>query len=402
MARVAVDRVLRAHPDAQISMYAASQELLVAHGLAAVRALPDRPWHLWGRLVRKWMRRAPPGQVGWQIPFRWPKLYLAVANFRGKVTEPSDVRRWVDEVRRADILVLCGQGALHDGSDRRFDRLCHLLLLARASAIPVVAVGQGIGPLESPDRQQLAGLTLRGLAGLGLRDGWRSVEVVRSLAVPEETWTLTGDDALALTVAVPVPDRRDSVGVSLRASTAAGVWTQLPELVAQAIEQAELGCGLELISMMEAPDVSDASELDRVRPRGVERRHRAATIDEALAGINGCRVVISGTYHAAVLAQGMGIPIIAFAANDYYRQKMNGLVEQFGGIAGTVLDPTAPDLVERLVAALVHWNGRSDEVADHLRAVGAEQSANGERFTVDRLKASVPGAARRVLDQAGP
>lgn len=389
MARVAVERIGRAIPGAEISMYAVSQQALDAHGLSQVRASTDRPWHLWGRLVRKWVHRAPPGSRAWMVPFRWPLAYLAVARLGGKVTEHASIRRWLRDLRQADLVAVCGQGAFHDGSDRRHDRLCHLLLMVAAAGIPIVALSQGLGPLRSPSRRELLGLALEGVDGVGLRDGAGSVEIVRSLGMPAERWQITGDAALALAEPLGLDGPRDRIGVSLRANSAAGVVEGLPEMVRQGIEQSGLRRQAELISMMESSEVSDRSLLDRVVPDGVQASVHAATVDGVLAGLGRCRVVISGTYHAAVFALGLGIPVVALAGNDYYRQKMNGLLDQFGRRGGTVLDPADPDLVDKLASALQHWDRESDYLRPVLRQARDEQVDLGERFARDVIRAAL-------------
>jgi colanic acid/amylovoran biosynthesis protein len=56
----------------------------------------------------------------------------------------------------------------------------------------------------------------------------------------------------------------------------------------------------------------------------------------AIAAAARCRIVVTGSYHAAVFALSRGVPVTALAANDYYAAKFDGLAEQFGGGITTV------------------------------------------------------------------
>jgi hypothetical protein len=46
--------------------------------------------------------------------------------------------------------------------------------------------------------------------------------------------------------------------------------------------------------------------------------------------VSRCRLVVTGSYHAAVFALSQGIPAIGLAASDVYRDKFAGLADQFG------------------------------------------------------------------------
>jgi colanic acid/amylovoran biosynthesis protein len=57
--------------------------------------------------------------------------------------------------------------------------------------------------------------------------------------------------------------------------------------------------------------------------------------------------VVTGSYHAGVFALAQGIPVVAFAASDYYRDKFLGLADQFG--AGCrVLGTHEPEFASQL------------------------------------------------------
>ncbi len=55
------------------------------------------------------------------------------------------------------------------------------------------------------------------------------------------------------------------------------------------------------------------------------------TADSIIERVSRCRVVVTGNYQAAVFALAQGIPIVAVAATAYYRNKFQGLANQFQG-----------------------------------------------------------------------
>ena len=52
---------------------------------------------------------------------------------------------------------------------------------------------------------------------------------------------------------------------------------------------------------------------------------------EIIAAVKRCRVVITGSYHAAVFALSQGISVIGLINSAYYQNKFGGLAAQFGG-----------------------------------------------------------------------
>jgi colanic acid/amylovoran biosynthesis protein len=48
-------------------------------------------------------------------------------------------------------------------------------------------------------------------------------------------------------------------------------------------------------------------------------------------------VVVTGSYHSAVLALAQGIPVVGFAKSEYYANKLLGVTNEFGGLCKVVL-----------------------------------------------------------------
>lgn len=397
MCLVAVERVRRAVPVADLRVYAERQDLLDANGLGDATAVDERPWFVWTAALERWQGRMRVGPLG-ALPDAHPRRFLRAARLAGLVSDPGAAASFLDEVERADLIVLSGQGSLRDGSDRRSRRYATLLLVARSFGVPVVAVGQGIGPLEDRPLAERVGAALQTLHGLSVRDAGPSAVTIAALGLADGRWQVTGDDAIAAVLGREPASDRASIGVSLRDNRAASVPPDLPATVGRAIAASRPGAPVELISMMEKArpgSISDARFLAAVDPGpGARVNGYEATAAAALDALASCRLVISGTYHAAVFAQSLGIPVIGLASSPYYVQKLEGVLAQFGGEGGMLLDPTASTFPAELSEAIDRWWDRPDQLADRLRARAAEQAAAGDAFFDERI--SVLGLAQRA------
>ncbi len=125
---------------------------------------------------------------------------------------------------------------------------------------------------------------------------------------------------------------------ALTAAAAAGV--------ARAVAAAgrRLAVPLQPIAISAVPGEEDAAALAGVFD-GVEDigAPEVPTLNDVLAATARCRVVVTGSYHAAVFALSIGVPAIGLAASRYYEDKFLGLAEQFGeGCEVVMLGAAAP------------------------------------------------------------
>ena len=52
-------------------------------------------------------------------------------------------------------------------------------------------------------------------------------------------------------------------------------------------------------------------------------------VRETVELVGGCRVIVAGSYHAALFGLAQGVPAVCFAASQYYVDKFAGLAAQF-------------------------------------------------------------------------
>jgi polysaccharide pyruvyl transferase WcaK-like protein len=195
-----------------------------------------------------------------------------------------------------------------------------------------------------------------------------------SLGIFSSRFSVTGDAALALARAACPPLLGDSIGVSLRAASYSGVGDACFEPVQKALAATSrrLGAGLRAIPI----SLRGPSDLEKIRALCPECRtlgdERYESPDEVIREAGRCRIVVTGTYHAAVFAVAQGIPFIGLTSSLHYRSKLGGLKALFPE-ADSLLDLSAPDVESRLTDSIQQaWDaapgarskilGRADEL----------------------------------------
>jgi polysaccharide pyruvyl transferase WcaK-like protein len=78
----------------------------------------------------------------------------------------------------------------------------------------------------------------------------------------------------------------------------------------------------------------DIRALEKIIPSADYKLYRDIRLDSSaqlIDRVSDCRVVVTGSYHAGVFALSQGIPVIGLAKSQYYKDKFQGLADQFGG-----------------------------------------------------------------------
>ena len=97
-----------------------------------------------------------------------------------------------------------------------------------------------------------------------------------------------------------------------------------------------------------------------------------------------CRIVVTGTYHAAVFALAKGIPVVGLSVSDDYSAKFLGLEDQFG-IGCETVNLNTPDAMEQLRVAIARaWAGAESARAPLQNA--ALRQIEASRVAYERIK----------------
>jgi colanic acid/amylovoran biosynthesis protein len=256
---------------------------------------------------------------------------------------------------------------------------------------------------------------------IALRERRESVRLLTSLGIPPERLVVTGDDALEPAQRRTPRQLGGGIGVNVRVAGYAGVSGSDVDAIRPAVQRASIRLAAPLVPVPIAhhPDCHDGVAIrDMLAEPGdaLQPVPEASTPVTAIDAVSQCRVVVTGSYHAAVFALAQGIPTVGLAATPYYVHKFTGLAELFpGGCETVALDESDADVaLERaIVSAWTNGPGRRDQL---LRAARAQIDAGRAAYlqlgqlvsrglgTDDRYDVSIPGgvASRTETSAVGP
>ncbi|MFP5319126.1 MAG: polysaccharide pyruvyl transferase family protein [Acidimicrobiia bacterium] len=373
MLQVAVCRLSALWPSARIDVFTDVPDRLArlcpgadpvpAEGRNAyLNPLPPGDW-LWRRLPQSTRRLA-----------RSARLALRDRTGRG-----SAMRLFANALAEADLIVVSGGGGTADVFPWETRTVLELLELGVAARVPTALMGQAFGPLQDPSLRRHAGAVLRHVDLIALREQRASAPLLESLGVPMHRVVTTGDDAIAVASPFRTDDAPDAVmGVNLRIAPYSGLD---PSLAAEAGRQIAAAAGRHHARMVATPvsihpDEADADVAARAVGTHVEDAGTVDGPEDVLARIARCRIVVTGSYHAAVFALALGIPAVGLALSPYYVDKFSGLADQFGpGCAVVRLDGSWPATLADAIDSL--W-GQAEDLRTPLRERADEQVAQAE------------------------
>ena len=372
MLQACVIRLRRLWPDAEIMVICHAPERLASYcpGTIAIgRTVADVPFF---RVIPRRPRLA--AEQAWKMA----APYFS-CRFRSGRVRPERPRTAIQAVRAADLVVASGGGYVTDTWWWHAVGVLSLLGLAQRLGKPTAMFGQGVGPIRTQGRASgwgalrvQARAVLPRLAVLGLREDRIGQELSISLGIPSGAIAVTGDDALELIPEGSTPDG-DALGVSMRVSHYAGVDQATAEAVGDLVVQAAEAFRAPIVTLPVSRYPVD-SDLEALRALLHPERSRAdivlhdlATPEALIAAAAGCRVIVTGSYHAAVFGLARGVPAVCLTRSSYYDAKFAGLRALFPG-ACFVVPLDQPDLPGRLRQAI--------EAAWHLPAEAREGARN--------------------------
>ncbi|MFE3290946.1 polysaccharide pyruvyl transferase family protein [Rhodococcus sp. NPDC059234] len=237
--------------------------------------------------------------------------------------------------RSASLVVALGGGYMTDGDLYQAHRTLNLLEHAISLGIPTAMVGQGIGPMEDPLLMRRAAEVLPRVGFIALREGRRGGELLARLGVAADSVLVTGDDAVEFGYRMRRDATGSDIGVCLRIAAYTSVDAPARDTVGRVVRSfaARVNAGLVPLIVSEEGAEDRRSTLPLLngfaRSRPVIGRFGSAS--ELAEQIAGCRLLVTGAYHAAVFALAQGIPVVGLSASRLYNDKLYGLAEMFGG-----------------------------------------------------------------------
>ncbi|MDT7811663.1 MAG: hypothetical protein QOJ42_1579 [Acidobacteriaceae bacterium] len=389
MTQVAMSRLRSMWPEAKIRVLTSHPELLPSYS-PKVSPLINTGRLLWlgenlfplplGRKrCKSWSR---------SLSIRQPGIARRVRDLRYGRRGPHDgqlVEEFLTVARNASVFVVAGMGGLTSAFHGYTVMMLDTLFLLQALKVPTVLFGQGVGPFDD-NLSEKAAAVLRNVDYIALREGRHGPALLRAWGVPEERWSVTGDDAVELALEHRRQQMGRAIGVNLRVSNysavTAGMAARLREPLLQTAS--ELGAPLRVIPISRLPDEADAMQVERLLDGYAPVEYPDSAVDSpmrVIEEIGHCRIVITGSYHAGVFALSQGIPVIGLVASDYYQWKFDGLAHQFGE-GCRVLRLEAPSLTLRLRTMFRElWDGAADLQPVLLSAAERQQEASRSAYS---------------------
>jgi colanic acid/amylovoran biosynthesis protein len=269
----------------------------------------------------------------------WKFWRAKAALLRGKY---SAGRTFLNEFENSDAVLLAGCGLLNDHFVKLSLEVLRLLELALNSGKPVALLSQGIGPMETPDLRQMAGRVLPRVESIFVREERTTPALLNELGIGANRITFTGDDAVALAYRQRSEQPGTELGFNLRVSSYSAASEQTLAVVSRVLadKSKQYGVcplGIPIARGNRECDVKTAERLlAGLQIRG-DAGQEADTPEKTIERVARCRLVLTGSYHAAVFALAQGIPAVCVAENLYYENKFLGLTHSFGEGCAVVL-----------------------------------------------------------------
>lgn len=265
-------------------------------------------------------------------------------------------RSVLQAVREADLVVASGGGYINDVFPANAAGVLRVLQLAQSLGKHTAMFGQGLGPITRQSLRKRASAVFPKLTALGLREDRIGANLAISLGAAPDIVSLTGDDALEDIVNRECADG-DAIGVNIRVADYAGVDPVNAEIISNLLIKSAVEYGVPIIGLpvSRQPADSDVNAIQELSRRtGEQIEFLLSDLDSPVdlaAFASRCRIVVTGSYHAAVFALAQGIPAICLTKSVYYDGKFSGLKSLFPE-ACFVVSLSADDFVSHLRSAI--------------------------------------------------
>jgi colanic acid/amylovoran biosynthesis protein len=281
--------------------------------------------------------------------------YLAGRLSRSR-TRPDRPRTAIQAVLAADLVVASGGGYLTDTWWWHAAGVLSLLSLAQRRGKPTAMFGQGVGPIDQPALRAQARAVLPALIRLGLREDVTGRDLALSLGARPGVLAVTGDDALELIPGASIPAGH-ALGVSMRVSAYAGVDLAAARTAGDVVVQAAKAFQAPVVALPVSRYPVDGDLAALCALLGPEGSGTGVALDDLatsealITAAACCRVIVTGSYHAAVFGLAQGVPAVCLTRSRYYDAKFAGLRALFPG-ACSVVSLDEPGFAGRLRAAI--------------------------------------------------
>jgi colanic acid/amylovoran biosynthesis protein len=322
---------------------------------------------------------------------RWPQPTLRLLARKGQLRNRDHaLTMFADTLSRAQLVAVTGTGMVTDAFRKRAMAFLTTVRVAIGRGAATVMYSQGLGPVDDPELRRHLEAVLPHVDLLSVREGRHSPAFVRQFGVPEDRVMVTGDDAIELAYELRRPALGDALGINVRVAKYAGIDRDATSAVRPVLHEVAARTGAALLPVpISLRGGADARAIRELLAGFDERSYGGASLDTpagVIEQISRCRLVVTGSYHAAVFALAQGIPAVAIVNSTYYEHKFAGLASQFGG--GCVIVRVGNGFGESLASAIDRLQVDADSLRHPLLDAAARQVAlswQAYRRTADLL-----------------
>ena len=362
MLQVAVERIKSKFSDANIWIFTTNEEQLRKY-FPGSQPIFTRTREIWRRtrllpipyrIIPKKIRKLVQNFES-TYKYNHPKsavIIMQITNFWKNSTDKQYLE-FFEKINKSDFTIVSGGGFINDMFPEHTRNILSTLLIANKLQKPAGMFGQGIGPLNNQELIKLGKKTFPELKTIGIRESITSLQILKETGIKKEKIFVTGDDAIELVIQYPsVSIIQDCVGINIRLAKYAGNLEIYLDQIGNVISKIALENKLKIIPIPihigdDYRDIRASERTCLIDFEEIETAKKIDTVEHLILQINRCRIVITGSYHAAVFALSSGIPVVGIAESDYYKSKFLGLANQFS-IGCEVVDLSEENPFENL------------------------------------------------------
>ncbi|HRF99150.1 MAG TPA: polysaccharide pyruvyl transferase family protein, partial [Aggregatilineales bacterium] len=249
----------------------------------------------------------------------------------------------------------------------------------------VVLLGQGLGPFLALELAYYARRAYPKVDFIALREKRHGFKLLKNLYVDENRIHITGDDALELAYRLRTDMIGQALGINIRIASYSEVTDILAPKLRKAFNDFSQATPTDFLPIPISISHERMSDLEAIRqlvgdehvpPEEWTRIYDLP--EDVIRQISRCRVVVTGSYHAAVFALAQGIPVVGLAKSDYYLNKFLGLLDLFEvGIEVVILDGQTID--QRLTWAIRYLWENAETLRPTILSATEAQIEAGQR-----------------------
>jgi colanic acid/amylovoran biosynthesis protein len=270
---------------------------------------------------------------------KFPKITLKIMSWR--FGQESLIYRhgnkFLNLIAESDIVIATGGGYVNDTFSEHASKLFDVLLLAQRYQKPTAMLGQGLGPLSDRNLVKKFKRVLVKLNHITLREGLLSPEILKELVISREKPSIivTGDDAIEKSYSSRMENLGNKIGLNIRnasyATLPSGILEQIGMIIEDYLLKKKTSYQFLPISLVpgEESDINALSKLMNMNVHDLYEIESSLSVTTIIQRVSQCRVVITGSYHAALFALSQGVQVIGVTASKYYDSKFMGLLQQF-------------------------------------------------------------------------